>query len=562
MNCLSLSLKIISLCFSKNYLPYFVSVLLLISCKTENKTPSPSNDLDQEVHLGDISLEISGNEHAKTLFEKGLLLLHSFEYEDARTAFTEAQVADPKCAMAYWGEAMTHNHSLWHQQERETADSILQLVDSIQMTEGTYSLLPLEQDFLQAAHILFGEGSKKERDVAYKNFMEDLYNNKYPNHHEVGAFYALSLLGAVKGGRDVAVYEQGARIAQGIIAENPHHPGALHYLIHSFDDPVHAHLAKSAADSYSKVAPDAAHALHMPSHIYVAMGMWDNVIQSNIASWNASIKRMEKQGLDDNARSYHALNWLQYGFLQNGETEKAAQLLEAMTTYCERQPEKQARAYLVNMKGAQLVETNNWSDSFAKISVETEDLSIVKSFAFQFLEGMKAYHEPDPILLDTVIAQMNRKRQASAFYVENQNLPMCGAGGWAGKPPNQLDIDMCQVMEMELKAYAADLKGNSEAAGQWFQKACELDESLSYSYGPPSIIKPVHEAYGEWLLKQNQAQSALTIFEQSLKRHPKRLLSLKGKRSAAEQLNKSEIVAALDEVLNQIQQPKKWGEIL
>ena len=145
--------------------------------------------------------------------------------------------------------------------------------------------------------------------------MEQL-SEKYPNNHEISAFYALSLLGSVPDGRDDAIYGKGAIIAKGIIEENPNHPGALHYLIHSYDDPAHAHLALNAANSYAKVAPEASHALHMPSHIYLAMGMWDEVISSNINSYQASINRMERKNLDNNARGYHAYHWLQYGYLQ------------------------------------------------------------------------------------------------------------------------------------------------------------------------------------------------------------------------------------------------------
>ena len=130
---------------------------------------------------------------------------------------------------------------------------------------------------------------------------------KYPEHHEVAAFYALSLLGSSKSRKDDDNYEVGAKIAQSIISENPHHPGALHYLIHSYDDPDHATLALDAANRYSKVAPDAEHALHMPSHIFVALGMWDEVINSNIASYEASVVRMKKKELDNDARGYHAM---------------------------------------------------------------------------------------------------------------------------------------------------------------------------------------------------------------------------------------------------------------
>ncbi|MEL6945722.1 MAG: hypothetical protein AAFO82_23955, partial [Bacteroidota bacterium] len=327
-----------------------------------------AHDASIESQLGAVNFEVTGSEEAKPYFEKGLLLLHSFEYADAREAFQAAKKVDSTFAMAYWGEAMTHNHSLWQQQDREEALEVLN--NLAPSSEERMALLEtdLEKDFFKGIEILFGEGTKYERDQAYKDYMEQL-TEKYPDHHEVSAFYAISLLGAARNGRDEELYDKSAKIAQGIIAENPQHPGALHYLIHSYDDPGHAYLAKNAADNYSKVAPDAAHALHMPSHIYVALGRWDDVVTSNIASWNASVKRMKAKGLDKDAKSYHALNWLQYGLLQRGEVESATPLLESMVEYAKMDSSSRARSYLLLMKGGHLVETEDWGGEFADIVI-------------------------------------------------------------------------------------------------------------------------------------------------------------------------------------------------
>ena len=157
---------------------------------------------------------------------------------------------------------------------------------------------------------------------------------KYPNNHEISAFYALSLLGSVKDKRDYDTYGKAAKIAQSVIDENPKHPGALHYLIHSYDDPGHAHLALEAANSYAKIAPEANHALHMPSHIYVALGMWDEVISSNRAAFDASVKRIERKQLEGKDFDYHSLKWLMYGLLQKGEFDEAKQLVTDMEGYC------------------------------------------------------------------------------------------------------------------------------------------------------------------------------------------------------------------------------------
>jgi len=527
---------------------FLFCTLLLFSCAKSRQNDSNQKQVETAEKLGNVDMVVSGKVIALPYFEKGLLLLHSFEYEDSRTAFLKAQELDTTFAMAYWGEAMTYNHTLWHRQEQEKAIAALNKLAPTSEERASLIKTKIEKDFFNAAEILFGQGTKYERDLAYSDYLEKM-TKKYPEHNEVSAFYAISLLGASRNGRDNELYDKSARIVQGIIQENPSHPGALHYLIHSYDDPVHAHLAKSAADSYSKVAPDAAHALHMPSHIYVALGRWDDVVTSNIASWNASVKRMERMELGTSARSFHAFNWLQYGLLQRGETEKASKILEDMVRYTNDDPSKVARGYLIAMKGAQLVETNDWTSATATIELKGDDLNLIKKAQCLFIEGMKAFHTKNTTVLAEHIEKVTGIRKRAQNLVGDSGFAMCSAGGYANKPPNQLEIDMVQVMEMELKAYQATLNDQPEIAAEWFEKGMQLDETLSYSFGPPAILKPVHEAYGEWLLEAGQNQKALSIFNKALERQPRRLLSLQGKKLAAELLNDKKALAATQKEL-------------
>ena len=148
-----------------------------------------------------------------------------------------------------------------------------------------------------------------------------------------------------------------------------------------------------------------------------------------------------------------------------------------------------------------------------------------------------------------MIKDLEKQRLKAQNIVGEEGFAMCSAGGFANKPPNQLDIDMVHIMEMELRAYLADLKGDKETAKTWFEKAYQLDETLNYSFGPPTILKPAHEAYAEWLLENKEVAEALQMFKQSLKRHPRRLLSLKGKKQAAQLLKKTAIVKEVEEEL-------------
>ncbi len=493
---------------------FIFAVLAFISCK-QNK---PDKD-----YLGVVDIEVSGEASALPHFEKGLLLLHSFEYEDAREAFKEARAKDPKMAMAYWGEAMTYNHSLWSEQDYEAAITALEPLKDIDMEKEATEL---ERDFIQAVKILYAPGTPKtERDMAYAEFMEGL-SKKYPSNHEVSAFYALSLLGSVPEGRDEDIYGKGALIAKGIIKENPNHPGALHYLIHSYDDPGHATLALDAANAYAKVAPDASHALHMPSHIYVAMGMWDEVISSNIKSYQASLNRLKRKQLDNDARGYHAFHWLEYGYLQKENKEEAAKMVRQMKQYASEKPSKRGRSHLVFLKGTYLVETDDWEGEIAKIPIETADLNVSIRSQYLFLEGMKAYKKGNVKQLDSIIDTMGRDYKRESYIVSNAGVKLCSAV--SRDEATQTDLVEAQIRQHQLQGLKASLRGENALAEDHFLKSIDLEESISYSYGPPHIQKPPRELYADWLLLLNRNKEAETQYSLTLRKNPKRALALKG----------------------------------
>ncbi len=526
----------------------FISIGLFSGCQSESTQQEGTHEEDN--HLGIAHLDVSGSEEAMPHFQEGLLLLHSFEYDDARTAFRKAQEVDPDFLMAYWGEAMTHNRGLWRSQDYEDGQAALAKIGRNSEERIAKAATELEKDLFQGVEILFGEGTKYERDKAYAEHMGELYK-KYPQHQEVAAFYALSLLGSVPVGRDEEVYEQSAAIAQSILNENPSHPGALHYLIHSYDDPNHAVKAIKAADNYAKIAPDAAHALHMPSHIYVAMGMWDEVVRSNIDSYQASLNRMDRMGLDNNARSYHAFHWLLYGYLQQGKLEKAHQILDEMFQYTSETPSQGSRSYLIRMKGNYLVETGDWTGDMSDIEVYTDGLNISMAALNDFIDGRIAYANNDKEKIKTLIKKMNKERDNAAVLLTDEGVPMCNAGSNRSLP-NQLDIDQAQVFAYQLEALLAMLNKDDEKAEEYLKKATELEGSISYAYGPPAIVLPTFEMYGDWLLEQNRPEDALAQFEYALKRGPKRILALKGQRKAAELLGQDEIVSEVNKTLAEI----------
>lgn len=491
------------------------ALLLLVTCKDNQ----PTNE-----YLGVVNITISGKQKALPYFERGLLLLHSFEFEDAAEAFQKAREIDPNMPMAYWGEAMTYNHPLWSEQDYEAATEVLNELQEIDLEKHATEL---ESDFIKSVFILYKpKMEKKERDVAYAAFMADL-NEKYPSNHEVAAFYAISLLGSVPEGRDDLLYGQGAKIAQGILKENPNHPGALHYLIHSYDDPEHANLALDAANAYSQVAPDASHALHMPSHIYVAMGMWDQVISSNINSYQASLNRMEAKNLDNDARGYHAFHWLEYGYLQKENQEEAKKMVLEMQQYATETPSKRARVHLVFLKGTYLVGTDSWNDKeVADIPVDITDLNISIRSQYQFLEGMKAFKAGNTQALDSVLKTMNTDHQRESFVIAEGSAKLCSNVNRG--EVTQTDMIESEIRQNQLQGLRATMDNDPILAEEYFLKSIALEESISYSFGPPHIQKPTHELYADWLLTQNRNKEAEEQYTLTLKAAPKRTKALKG----------------------------------
>ncbi len=535
-----------------------LSLLLLAACGPNSAEQAASSENDATA-LGEVHIEVTGSPEAMPPFERGLLLLHSFEYQDAAEAFQEAQRIDPSFAMAYWGEAMTYHKPLWQTQNYEKGRSAMAGLGATPEERLAKAGNELERDLLAALEIIYGEGTKAERDKAYADYMAGLYE-KYPGNHEIAAFYALSLMGSVPSGRDEAVYGRSAAIAQGIIEENPQHPGALHYLIHAYDDPDHAVGALTAADRYSKVAPDAAHALHMPSHIYVAMGMWDEVVRSNIDSYSASVDRMHRKGLTSSARSYHAFHWLMYGYLQQGQLEAARTVLDSAVAYIQADPTAGARSYFVRMKANYLAETGDWTGWAAGIDSPYDDLNIENQAQGFFAEAMSAIEGGETAEAAELLTRLETAIANASQLVGEDGAAMCSAGGSISRnAPSRSDVEKAQVMALEIKALLAEAYGQSAIAEQRLQEAVALEKETTYSYGPPSVPYPSFELYGDWLLEQGRAEEALRQFDYALQRGPNRLRALRGKLRAAEMAGDRNTAAETAEQLKALQRAEPAG---
>lgn len=503
--------------------------------------------------LGDVSLTITGNELAQSHFKQGLLLLHSFEYLDARSEFIEAQKADPTCGMAYWGELMAYNHPLFNRELIQTARKSLARVNSVQNVRENLFKTELERDLYDSVNHLYGPGTKIQRDDAYRNHYSKL-SKKYPNNHEILAFYALSLISSPKSLKSDQLYNEAVRINQKILDENPSHPGALHYIIHTFDSPKMAHHGLDAANRYAKVAPDAAHALHMPSHIFLSLGQWNDVVNSNIESWNASVVNKQKEPRKE--MGYHSLSWLHYGLLQRSENELATEVMNDMMAYASVDKSTLARSYMVAMKGIHMEGLDIWEGSVADAEIKIDDLHLTKRSGYNYLEGMKAYKKKDQKSLEAIISKIKKDKYIASLNVGDETVQMCNTAGNPLIPPNKLDLAIVSIMEYELQAKSHQLQDKKDLQLDVLKKGADLYESLDLTFGPPVIFQPVHEAYAEALIENNQLQKALDVIDKGLLKAPGKLHLLELKQITLTKLENSTLLKKVEDEIAKNKAPK------
>ncbi len=502
--------------------------------------------------LGALQHHFILNEGTEVYFNKGLLLLHNFEYDDALTEFEKGVQVDSTEIMNHWGKAMAYYKALWGLQNKDKGQEILKQLGDNEVTRLAKIEDLLEKDLWAGLEIIYGEGDFEDLNREFSRHMEKLYK-KYKEHQEIAAFYSLSLIWATEeygdGSPDL---RKAAAIADEILAVNPEHPGALHYKIHALDGPLSAEDAHLAADTYAKVAPAAAHALHMPSHIYLALGEWDDVVRSNVASYEASVKRMQKLGLKDGARGYHSYAWLHYGLLQQGRYQEAEKLLKDMLTYVPLDPTKGSRVYLLGMQNRQIVEAGSVGpDVQLDLDVKIDDLGLESESMKSFLNAQVALMDENMAAIQEQIEWLNQRRSVAATFVEGGSIPMC-SGGATRYTPTENILHSTDVILAQMHAMIASLKADWVNYETHLLKATELEAKTDYPTGPVRIALPSFEQYGTWLLEQKRFEEALTQFNRALLRMPQRTKSLIGKLEALKGLGKEKEARKVKENLRSI----------
>ncbi len=473
-----------------------------------------------KIDLGEISFPTSGPAEAQKRFIEGVLLLHSFEFGRARRSFQEASRLAPDFAMAYWGEAMTHDHRIWGEQDQKAGLAALAKLAPTPAERRTKAPTQREKLYLDAVEALYGDSDDPEIiAAAYSKAMEAL-TKQFPDDLEARAFYSLSLLGLTGTTRNTENYMRAAAVAEEIYQKNPRHPGALHYLIHAYDDPVHAPLGLRAARVYGTVARSASHAQHMPSHIFFALGMWEDSIEANTASM--------KTARDAGQGGYHPLHWLQHAYLQIGRVADAAKLVSVVEEDMEKTPSAYARTHLAMARATLLVEAGSGAPASTMQPVDNSGVASKVVFANHDLAVALEHIRRNDVPAARQVLEAIRQK---AELMRAARSSTTAASRYSHV--SQADIDTISVIEKMLAAAIEYAAGERDKGSNNMMAAAEAEDRLIFEYGPPAIVKPAWEATGEMLLALGRKEDAANAFRNSLKRYPNRRLSNEGLKAAA-----------------------------
>jgi tetratricopeptide (TPR) repeat protein len=462
--------------------------------------------------------------------------LHSFEYDDAISAFREAQRVDPRFAMAYWGEAMCFNQPLWRNEDVPKGRAALARLAPTPIERQGKAPTAREKAYLAAVERLFGDGTQTARDLAYADRMADL-SRQYPMDEEAAAFYALALLATIpENERNVAISQKAGAIASAILKRNPQHPGAAHYALHAFDDGEHAAMGLEAARIYAKIAPASSHALHMPSHVFLPLGLWDEAVASDEHSFAVSVDRVKRLNLSMAQADFHSLSWLHYEYLQQGRFSKARSAM-AIVEDALRAPVGQR----AEGRGQNSAETHQHVESeigrgFGPLSLKNELASmkarlVVESGAWGEMSGQASFDNVDELFaLGMASIGLGDGARADAA------IDHMRAAVTAIPEPDAREV--AQIMGIQLDGLRRLARGDRAGALAALAQAAAMESRRPKPIARPYPIKPAHEFYGEILLGTGDAAKAVTEFEAALARSPRRAGSLLGLVRAFEALGR------------------------
>ena len=443
--------------------------------------------------LGSAHFAASGPPACQRKVLEGVLELHSFMYDDAREAFVEAQKAAP-CPIAFWGEAMTYDHPLWGEQDAASARAAL-----AKIPPGA-TVSAMERGLIEAAQALYEQGH-----AAWLERLQRLHA-ELPGDDEVALFDALALFANSRHGKDVKRAMEAAAIALDVFERNPDHPGAAHYLIHACDSPEHAVLALKAARRYAQIAPAAAHALHMPSHIFVQLGMWSEVEQSNTAAFAASEEWVARKKLPVSRADWHSFVWLAAARLQLG---RAGEVLP-MIARAHKLGESRLRAVQVELAAMWLSETQDWAH--AEELLDLPPLASGETWARLYLARAR---------LEAAAVQGDDTRAAASAAEFSAAMARVA-------PEAELSAELGPLTAAAKLAQAHSVRDSgsiNDAIARTRELADAEDREVASG---PAPWTPAREELGDLLLRSHRLVEAAKEFRLALDKRPNRRHALRG----------------------------------
>ena len=513
--------------------------LLLFSCNNENKPGSSSiNSLElkrgdivscgpQEGEIfGTVSFSASVPSQLRNDFNIAIALLHSFEYDEAEKMFAKIIDQSPDCAMAYWGVAMSNFHPLW---EPPSTAELRKGIKAVQIARSIENKTKRESDYIEAIAKFYENAEQSDHRSRVLNFekaMETIYKT-YPDDKEAIVFYALALNAAADpADKTYARQRKAFALLSPIFQKEPLHPGIAHYIIHNYDNPELAELALPAAKKYATIAPASAHAQHMPSHIFIRLGLWDECIKSDLAAIASAQCYAEEAKLKGHwDEELHSLDYLVYAYLQKKDDKMARLELDYLQTINEVSPVNFKVAYaFAAIPARYALERKSWKEA-AALQLHPSN------FPWEKFPWQKAIIHFAKLLghvhLDKLDAAGNELDTLRSLYDQ------------LSKEKNQsLEAAQVAVQIKTSEAWIEYKHGNNDKALELMRAAADMEDATEKHPVTPGAVIPARELLGELLLEMNKPSLALEAFEQDLKIHPNRRNGLYGAAIAAKKAGK------------------------